>query len=78
MSIFWWYIAWTGLNAAWVIGFALLEGYAFQTRGLTLSMYVYDLSLYFGPFPFLLGIVVGGLAVHFWWHWLPPGARNVG
>lgn len=74
----WWYVGWTALNLAWVIGFAVLEGWAIKKGGLTLSMYTWILSQAWGPMPFVLGLIVGGLAVHFYWHWMPPGARSVG
>ena len=73
-----WYIFWTALNACWLVGFIVGEGYALYTGGLTLSSYVWRLSQDWGPFQFVLGLIVGGLAVHFFWHWLPPGAASQG
>lgn len=72
------WLFWTILNLAWVVGFAIGETYAFMKDNLTLSAYVYDLSVSWGPFQYLLGFVQGGLAVHFFWHWLPSGAKSVG
>jgi hypothetical protein len=78
MSPAWWHIAWTALNLFWLIGFAILEGYAFKSGGLTLSMYLWRITEAWGAFPFLAGIIIGSLGTHLWWHWLPPGARSVG
>jgi hypothetical protein len=73
-----WWIFWTALNLGWLAGFAIGEGYALYTGGLTLSSYVWRLSEAWGPFQFFLGMVAGGLAVHFFWHWLPPGSTSQG
>ena len=71
-----WY--WTALNLLWLLGFVAGEGYAFRGGGLTLSMYVWQMSEAWGPFEFVLGFLAGALATHFYWHWMPPGAGNVG
>jgi hypothetical protein len=56
-------------------GFAVIEGMALESgTPSTLSDFVVWLSHVWGPFPFVLGIVVGGLGVHFWWHWRPDKA----
>lgn len=48
----------------------------------TLSYFVWRVSQAWGPFQFVLGFAVGlfwgALAVHFWWHWCPPGSVSVG
>lgn len=64
-----WYWTWGGWALAFVVSFACLEGYAlYSPTGMTLSRVVYNASL---AWPFLMGLVAGGLAVHFWWHWTP-------
>lgn len=50
-----------------LISFALLEAFAIKTRRATLSASVWRLSKAWPPFPFVMGVVVGGLAIHFWW-----------
>ena len=70
--------AWT----LWLLGiagtFAALEGYALARNKLTLSRYTYNLSAKWTPIIWLSGMVVGGLVVHFWWHWCPPGSVQGG
>jgi len=75
----------SGFWTLWLIGllaiFALGEGYALRQGKLTLSRFVWQASQ--GPegWPPLLviyGIVLGGLAVHFWWHWCPAGLGGQG
>lgn len=60
---------------AWLIAigvtFALLEGHALRTNRLTLSRFTWNVSKAWPPLPFVIGLVVGGLATHFWWHWCP-------
>lgn len=60
--------------------FAFLEWLLWDT--LTLSRFVWDATLdhpllVIGAV-YLLGEVHGGLAVHFWWHWAPPGSASKG
>lgn len=49
------------------ITFGLGEAYALYTGKPTLSQYVWRLSKAWPLFPFVAGVVTGGLAVHFWW-----------
>lgn len=72
----WWY--WTILIVSGIIGFGIGESYAFMKGGLTLSMYLWKMSEAWGPFEFLFGFFVGALGTHIYWHWMPPGASNVG
>lgn len=72
------FITWTLINGAWLAAFAFFEYRALahgnDPHRVTLSRYVYTIGSRFPLSIFLLGMVVGGLAVHFFWHWCPPGA----
>lgn len=73
------------LTVGWVV-FAVFEtlGIKHNNTGgyLTLSYFVYRVTQAWGPAEFLIGVMVGGfwcgLAVHFWWHWCPPGSVSTG
>jgi hypothetical protein len=59
---------------AWVLAIALLLGYewfALATGRKTLSRQMTDWSQGWPLVPWLVGVVMGGLAVHFFWHWCP-------
>jgi hypothetical protein len=76
--LLWW--AWVLVS---VFGtFAIFETLALQTGGLSLSMFTWQLGAKFPlaifAFGLVIGLLVGGLAVHFYWHWLPPGAVSSG
>lgn len=66
----------------WLCGivgsFAVGEGLALDTNGETLSMFIWRLSEAWPPFEWVSAFLCGALAVHFYWHWLPPGAVNTG
>ncbi len=62
MSFVW--IAWWLLIFA---SFAVLEGWALNTNRMTLSRWVWTTSKAFPLLPFIVGLVVGILAGHFWW-----------
>ena len=47
--------------------FAIGETYALMTGRQTLSRYIWTLSKNFPLFPWIVGVLVGGLAVHFFW-----------
>lgn len=49
------------------VSFGLFEGYALQTDTVTLSQTVWMSSIEFPLLPFLVGMLFGGLAVHFFW-----------
>ena len=72
----------TGVWLGWLLGlivtFAAFEGYALKTNHTTLSRFTWNASQAWPPLPFVLGLVAGGLAVHFWWHWCPPGSLSTG
>jgi hypothetical protein len=61
--------------------FVALEAMSW-TGGVTLSRSVYDLTSAFPLAIWFAGVFVGslttGLAVHFWWHWSPPGSGSEG
>jgi hypothetical protein len=60
-------VVWPTWFLASMAAFAVLEAYALQTGRETLTSFVRTLSADLGVFQFLSGLVVGGLAVHFWW-----------
>ena len=60
-----------------VVSFAALEGLAWQ-HGETLSRFIWNLSEEWPLFIWIAGVISGGLAVHFWWHWSPPGSKSEG
>ncbi len=75
------------MNAPWIFGtlaaicfFAVFEGLAFRwpQRYNTLSRAIYNISAKWPLSIFLMGMFCGGLAVHFFWHWCPPGSIGVG
>ena len=57
--------------AAWllliVISFSLMEGFSLYDNTTTLSRFVWTISYYFPPFPWLAGFLTGFLCCHFWW-----------
>ena len=54
------------------------EAWALATNHETLSRAMYAMTEAWGVLPFLLGVVVGGLAVHFWWRWVPHESKQGG
>ena len=62
---------WVVWAALVLVAFAWLETRAIRRNRPTLSLTVWWISQRWPPFPFVVGLVVGGLAVHFWWHWCP-------
>lgn len=74
------------MNTPWVVGligfiiyFAVFELYAFKhpERQNTLSRAVYNLGKSWPLSIFLLGLIVGSLATHFYWNWCPDlGSTN--
>jgi hypothetical protein len=58
--------------AIWLFGgvagtFAAYETWALITGHATLSRWVWTVSKAFPLFPWIAGVLTGGLAVHFWW-----------
>jgi hypothetical protein len=64
----WVWVGWILFLAA---SFAAFEGSALTHGKTTLSRFTWNISRAWPPFPFVLGLIAGGLAVHFWWHWCP-------
>ena len=65
---------------AWLVAVLFLgvyEAWAILTHHETLSHAMYAMTQAFGVLPFLAGVIVGGLAVHFWWRW-EPGVKGGG
>jgi hypothetical protein len=56
--------------------FCFFEWRAFRhpDRQNTLSRWVYSMGSAFPLSIFLMGFVIGGLAVHFFYHWCPAGS----
>lgn len=69
---------WVGWILTIIISFAVFETYALKTGRTTLSRFTYNCSQSWPLLPFLLGLIVGGVAVHFWWHWCPDLGLGVG
>jgi len=69
---------WTGWLGFFIASFAVFETWALRTGRTTLSRYTWNASQAWPPLPFVLGLIAGGLAVHFWWHWCPPGSLSSG
>lgn len=63
-----------------IIFFCLIEGLAFKhpERQNTLSRTIYDIGSKFPLSIWIMGMFAGGLAVHFFWHWCPPGSVSTG
>jgi hypothetical protein len=71
----------------WILGtfgaiafFAVFERYAFNHPGRvnTLSAFVFQIGARFPLSIFIMGMFIGGLAVHFFWHWCPAGSVSTG
>ena len=68
---------WIGSGAALVF-FVIFEWRGFLNRNNTLSHWIYTLGASWPLSIFLMGQFCGGLAVHFFWHWCPPGSISTG
>lgn len=71
----WYWACWLG---AIVISFAVPEALALANGGETFSAFMWQTTLAWPIWEFLWGVLIGGLAVHFWWHWSPPGSKSEG
>jgi hypothetical protein len=47
--------------------FSIMEAWSLHENTSTLSRFVWTITYYFPIFPWLVGNLTGGLAVHFWW-----------
>jgi hypothetical protein len=76
------YVTWTALSLAWLALFTFFEARAFlepnDPNRVTLSRYMATIGAKFPLSLFMIGLVVGGLAVHFWWRWCPAGLPTSG
>lgn len=75
------------MNLPWTLGliaaiayFAYFEWRAFQhpERQNTLSRWIYNIGASWPLSIFLMGMLCGGLAVHFFWHWCPDVGQGIG
>lgn len=75
------------MNLPWIIGlvaaitfFVVFEARAFRhpDRQNTLSRWIYNLGSTWPLSIFIMGMIVGGLAVHFFWHWCPALSLGTG
>lgn len=75
------------MNTPWILGtlgailfFAYFEARAFKhpERQNTLSRYIYNIGSNWPLSIWLMGMFAGGLAVHFFWHFCPPGSITTG
>lgn len=62
-----------------VLFFIFFEARAFRhpDRQNTLSRFIFNIGETWPLSIFLMGMLTGGLAVHFFWHWC-PGGENIG
>ena len=76
------YITWTVVGLVWVVLFVVFETRAFlepnNPNRVTLSRFMATIGAQFPLSIFMIGLVVGGLGVHFWWHWCPAGVAAQG
>lgn len=68
---FYWPLALVGI----VILFAIPEALALSKGGPTFSFFMWTVGQKWPPWIFLWGMLVGGLVVHFLWHWVPPASE---
>jgi hypothetical protein len=62
---------WLAFGLACLAGFALFESAALTSDGLTLSRLIYDANQAWPMVSVIMGAIVGGLLVHFFWNWDP-------
>lgn len=66
----WVWVAWLAVTA---LSFAAIEGIALARGKTTLSRFTVVTTTAFPPLIFIIGLMCGALATHFWWHWCPAG-----
>ena len=69
---------WLGWLLAIAVSFAVIEGVAIAHGKTTLSRFTVTCTAAFPPLIWTIGVICGGLAVHFWWHWCPVGLPSQG
>lgn len=75
MNYDWLWVLWFAVT----IGlFAVFETAAIRNRQTTLSRFIWNGFLAWPLTAALLGMLFGGLLVHFFWHWCPPGSVSSG
>lgn len=52
--------------------FAGPEAFALLNGGTTFSAFMADTQSRWPLWELVWGLLIGGLGVHFWWHWQPP------
>lgn len=61
--------------ALWLLGiiitFAVPEGIAIWKHGTTFSQFMATMQYEWPLWMYVWGVLMGGLAVHFFWHWVP-------
>ena len=62
---------WLAFGLACLAGFGFFEASALNNDGLTLSRLIYDANQAWPLVSVIFGMIVGGLAVHFFWNWDP-------
>lgn len=80
MNEFWGDLPWLIGLAGAIIYFTIFEVLGFIRPGKfnTLSHAVYTLGAHWTLAIFIMGMFTGGLAVHFFFHWCPPGSISSG
>jgi hypothetical protein len=73
-------LPWIVLTLLAIASFAFFEARALRhpDRQNTLSRTIYNLGSKWPLSIFLMGMFAGGLAVHFFWHFCPPGSISTG
>lgn len=71
---------WIILTLLAILLFIMFETFAFRwpKRFGTLSSAIYTLGSTWPLSIWIMGMFAGGLAVHFFWHWCPPGSASLG
>lgn len=81
MNVYWTVVT-AGCAGLFLVLFVIGETYAFKHNKKTLSRWVHDIQKTWPLFGFLIGFVLGalifGLAVHFFWHWCPDLTSQIG
>lgn len=67
---------WAAWLATIALSFAVLESLSWHD--VTFSRFMWNMTENWPLWAYLWGNLTGGLAVHFWWHWSPPGSSTEG